>query len=117
MISGNELEHLFVDRGTTEAGRALIRAARADGPARQIQRRYDTVRTLFVSEKMGGQQLLAESRTVEFPAMYFHERDPAVLEYWPQPCTVDLFVDGAKGGRTRLAHTPDMLVVSSTLSC
>jgi len=113
MIQDSEIERWFSELRIPEAGRALIRRVRRGEAARQIQRQYDTVRTRFVSRKMGGRALIAESRTVEFPALYLHERDPEVQEYWPQPCTVDLFVDGMKGGRTRIPHTPDILLIKN----
>jgi putative transposase len=113
MLSDSDLERLFAERMTPEAGRTLIRKARALGPARDIQRNNDTVRTRYISRKMGGLAVLAESRTVELPAIVLKEKSATTLEYWAQPFTVDMSVTGPNGGRTRVQHTPDILDINT----
>lgn len=112
MLTNQDVEQLFAQWHTPEAGRRLIRRIRSSEPARNLQWRTDGVRTRFISEKMGGRALLAESRTCEFPALYMREHDQETLEYWPQPCTVDMLPVGPNGGTTRVRHTPDLFVIA-----
>lgn len=109
MLTDDDVERLFVDFKTPTRGRDLIRTIRLDGPVRNLQTRMDGVRVRFMSRKMG-RALLAESRTVEFPGIYVREFDPRTLEMWPQPCLLDLSIQGEKG-KTRLQHTPDLFVI------
>lgn len=111
MLTDVELERLFAEWKTPAAGRTLIRKIRADGPVRDLQYRMDGVRTRLISKKMGGRAVYAESRTCEFPGIYLREHDPETTEYWPQPVTIDLKIEGANGGATRLQHTPDLFVI------
>lgn len=109
MLSDDDVERLFVDFKTPTRGRDLIRTIRAEGPVRNLQNRMDGVRVRFMSRKME-RALMAESRTVEFPGIYVREFDPRTLEMWPQPCLLDLSIQGEKG-KTRLQHTPDLFVI------
>lgn len=113
MLSKDELNDLFARYDIPASGRTLIREARDAGPAREIQRRTDTVRTRYQSRKMD-RPVLAESRTVELPAIVLYENDKSVFEYWPQPFKIDLLVQGQKSGRTRTQHVPDALLVTET---
>ncbi|MDE2400177.1 MAG: transposase family protein [Burkholderiales bacterium] len=113
MLSDIELDRLFAQWNTPEAGRRLIREIRAIGPVRKLQGRMDTVRTRFISKKMA-RALYAESRTVELPAIQLHEHDKSTIELWPQPCTFDLMVQSMKSGRTRVQHTPDLFLITET---
>lgn len=110
MLTTAELEVLFAQERTPQPGRALIREAVFGQPKRNLQHRNDTVRTRYLSQKMA-QPLYAESRTVELAAFVWYENDKAVTEYFPQPCQLDLTVSGLRGGRTRVQHTPDVLVI------
>lgn len=110
MLTTEELERLFIEAKTPEAGRRLIREIVAKAPVRELQSRTDTVRTRYISKKMG-QAFIAESRTVELPAFVWYDHDKAVSHYLAQPCKLDLTVSGLKGGRTRIQHTPDAFVV------
>jgi putative transposase len=113
MLSDTDLARRFAHLKTPEAGRTLIRQAREHGPARSLQRNTDAVRTRYISDKMGGRAIYAESRTVELPAIVLREKDQATLEFWTQPFTVDLVIAGAQGGRTRTTHTPDVLAIET----
>jgi putative transposase len=110
MISDIELERLFAEWETPAAGRAVIRDIRSKGPVRTLQYRMDGVRTRFISKKME-RALYAESRTCELPALYIREHDPETVELWPQPYEFDLEVEGPRGGKTRLQHTPDLFLI------
>jgi len=111
MLTDSELEKLFIEWKTPNAGRMLIRKIRSEGPVRALQGRMDGVRTRLISKKMGGRALYAESRTCEFPGLYIREHDPETVELWPQPCTIDLKLTTANGGTTRLQHTPDLFII------
>lgn len=112
MLTNDDVEQLFFDFKTPPQGCALIRKIRTEGPVRELQHRNDGVRVRFISRKMN-RALLAESRTVEFPGIYIREFDPCTLEMWPQPCLLDLSIQGEKG-KTRLQHTPDLFVIEET---
>jgi putative transposase len=111
VLSNTDIERQFVRFNTPESGRSLVRQARANGPVRKLQSNTDSVRTRYISRKMG-RALFAESRTVELPAIVLREADQAIHELWPQPFTIDLIVEAPAGGRTRRQHTPDLLLVS-----
>lgn len=110
MLSDADIERHMVALEIPTAGRELIRKIREQGPVRDVQNRMQGVRTRFISPKMDGKALLAESRTCEFLGIYIREFDPNTLELWPQPCQLDLSVTGPKGS-TRLQHTPDLFLV------
>jgi putative transposase len=109
MLTDKDVEAIMSGLQMPESGRTQVRKARALGPVRPLQRRTDTVRTRYVSQKMG-RALLAESRTVELAAIVWHEHRASTLEMWPQPFRVDLMLQG-KSGQYRGAHTPDILII------
>lgn len=110
MLTDTALEQLFARFDVPERGRQLIRQIRMHGPVRELQDRMDTVRTRYMSKKMG-RAVFAESRTVEFPAIFLREHDKSTLEYWPQPVHLDLRVPGGNRGVTRVQHTPDLFAI------
>lgn len=110
-MSPVELNALFDRLGTPLAGRRLVEKARKEAPVRDIQSHSSNVITWYSSRKMG-RAIGTESRTVEFPAAIQYEHDPLVLEYYPQPCELDLLItsDG-KTRPSRVQHTPDFLII------
>lgn len=110
MLTDADLDRHLGALNIPTAGRELVRKIRKHGPVRDLQRRMDGVRTRYISAKMDGRALLAESRTCEFLGIYTAEFDPSTLELWPQPYKFDLEVAGPKG-KTRLQHTPDLLLI------
>lgn len=110
MLPSVELDRLFAELKLPQRGRQLVRDVVSGDPVRPLQSRMDTVRTRFLSEKMG-RAVYAESRTVELAAFVWYEHDRSVAAYYPQPCQLDLTVSGLRGGRTRIQHTPDVLVI------
>lgn len=110
MLTGAQLQNLLADLHISRAGRLLIEEARREGPARTIERRTDTVRTSHFSHVMGD-HIVAESRTVELAAILLHEHAAGIREIWPQPFSIDLEIAGPTGGRTRIQHTPDLLLI------
>jgi putative transposase len=105
-----ELEDYFNLLGTPEPGRKLVEKARKQAPVRQVQSRLGNVITLYPSKKMG-RVIATESRTVEYPAVITYERDPTVLEYFPQPVELDIIQIDENGKKSRFPHTPDFLIL------
>lgn len=58
-----------------------------------------------------GVSIQFESHTVELWAIYTMEYDHAVLEYFDQPCTIELHYPGPSGRPTQARHIPDFLVL------
>ena len=112
MLSDTELDNYFTKWGIPEKTHRILREARTNGPVRDVQRLTDNVRTRYESKVMDG-PLLAESRTVELPAIVLHDKAKETLEIWPQPFKIDLVVASAAGAHTRLQHTPDLLLLRS----
>lgn len=111
MLVKEQLAALFDKLGTPAKGQALVRKARIESPVREVQSRGRNVVTIFASQKMGC-EIRTESRHIEFPAALNHEHDRAVLEFYPQPCTLHLeLVEDATGEVHYIHHTPDFLVI------
>ncbi len=111
MLNSIELNALFDRLGTPAAGRRLVENARREAPVRDIQSHSGNVITWYSSRKMG-RPIGCESRTVEFPAAVDYEHDDHVLEYYSQPCEIDLIISPEKKGRkSRLQHVPDFLMI------
>lgn len=111
MLEKQQLAALFDELGTPTKGQALVREARIKGPVRDVQSNSSNVITIFQSQKMGC-EIKTESRHIEYPAAINHEFDASVLEYYAQPCTLQLeLVEDATGEIHRIQHTPDFLVV------
>jgi len=90
---------------------AQIQAIRGSEPARHVQGRYSNVCVRYPSRKMG-RTIQAESRTVELVAVRCaYEFEPEVLEYWDQPCQIELAYAARNGHRMRVKHTPDFFVL------
>ncbi len=117
MLTQNELKILFDRLGTPESGRRLVLEARQNAPVRQVRFNGSNVRHRYPSAKMG-RVIETESRSAEFRANIQYEFDAKVLEYYPQPCQLDLWIhkeDPAK--RTRIQHTPDFILIQSDELC
>lgn len=112
-MSPVELNALFNSLGIPLAGRRLVEKARKEAPVRDIQSHSSNVITWYSSKKMG-RAIGTESRTVEFPAAIQYEHDTLVLEYYPQPCQLDLMltIDG-RIQPSRVQHTPGFLIIRS----
>ncbi|MGB6103075.1 MAG: DDE-type integrase/transposase/recombinase [Pusillimonas sp.] len=114
MLVKEQLVALFDKLGTPANGQALVRKARIESPVREVQSRGRNVVTIFASQKMGC-EIRTESRHIEFPAALNHEHDRAVLEFYPQPCTLHLeLVEEVTGEVHYIHHTPDFLVIRDT---
>lgn len=111
MLSTIELQELFVRLGTPDAGRRLVEKARREAPVRKIESRVGNVITWLQSRKMA-RAIGTESRSGEYRAVVRYEHDPTVLEYFSQPCRLDLVLtDGGRIKASRVQHTPDFLVI------
>ncbi|MYN14980.1 hypothetical protein GSY71_17730 [Pusillimonas sp. TS35] len=111
MLVKEQLAALFDKLGTPSKGQTLVRTARIESPVREVQSRGRNVVTIFASQKMG-REIRTESRHVEFPAALNHEHDRAVLEFYPQPCTLHMdLIEATTGEVHKIHHTPDFLVI------
>ena len=112
ILSPMELNALFDRLGTPLAGRRLVEKARREAPVRDIQSNSGNVIKWYCSRKMGGISIGTESRTREFPAVIQYEHNSLVLEYYPQPCELDLIQPGnGKKQFSRVQHFPDFLII------
>jgi putative transposase len=88
-----------------------IQAIRSAEPIRHVQGRGSNVCARYPSQKMG-RIIQAESRTVELVAVRCaYEFESAVLEYWDQPCQIDLTYLARNGRQITVKHTPDFFVL------
>ncbi len=95
----------------SEAALEQIQAIRSSEPVRRVQSRRSNVCARYPSRKMG-RVIQAESRTVELVAIRCaYEFELQVLEYWDQPCRIDLKYLARNGRQVRVAHTPDFFVL------
>src|SRR5947209_7539208 len=92
------------------ATRDFLLRLRSSPPARRVQGRLLNVCGTYASRKMGV-SVQFESHTVELWAIYTMEYDRAVLEFFDQPCQLELHYQGPSGCPTKALHTPDFLVL------
>lgn len=92
------------------ATRDFLLSIRTSPPARRVQGRLLNVSGTYASRKMGV-SIQFESHNVELWAIYMMEYDQAVLEYFDQPCQLELHYQGPSGRAARAQHTPDFLVL------
>lgn len=112
MLEKYQLIDLFDQLSTPRPGRELILRARVGAPVRDVQSRGGNVITLLSSQKMGC-EIRTESRHIEFAAAVNHEYNPQVLEFYAQPCKLNLeLIDDATGEIRNIVHFPDFLVVT-----
>lgn len=117
MMNQIELDAYFARIGLPVRGRRLVEKARRASPVRKVQSRTGNVLTHFPSRKMQ-KVVVAESRTVEFPAFMRYEHDPDVLEYYPQPVSLDLRTEHPLTKKvSRIQHTPDVLLLRRDCVC
>jgi putative transposase len=92
------------------ATRDFLLRLRSSPPARRVQGRLLNVCGTYASRKMGV-SVQFESHLVELWAIYTMEYDRAVLEFFDQPCQLELHYQGPSGRPTKALHTPDFLVL------
>ena len=102
---------LLTSHGVTDAGQDLVRRVRSGQPVRAGDGRAGNVTGRYPSRKMGV-IIQYESRNVEFAFVMLCETDPAVHEYYDQPCELSLDYK-TKGRRVVVSHTPDFLVLGT----
>lgn len=110
MLDKERLVQLFDKLGIPPKGRELILRARVEAPVRKVQSHGSNVITLYASRKMG-REIRTESRHIEFASAVSKEHDPAVLEYYAQPCILRLDLVDADGEIHSINYTPDFLVI------
>ncbi len=92
------------------ATRGFLHRLRSSPPARRVQGRLLNVCGTYASRKMGV-SIQFESHLVDLWAIYTMEYDRAVLEFFDQPCQLELHYQGLSGRPIRAMHTPDFLVL------
>src|SRR3989440_1550854 len=92
------------------ATRDFLLRLRSSPPVRRVQGRLLNVCGTYASRKMGV-SIQFESHTVELWAIYTMEHDALVLEFFDQPCQLELAYQGASGRSTKALHTPDFVVL------
>ncbi len=92
------------------ATRDFLHRLRSSPPARRVQGRLFNVCGTYARRKMGV-SIQFESHLVALWAIYTMEYDRAVLEFFDQPCQLELHYQGPSGRSTRAVHTPDFLVL------
>lgn len=92
------------------ATRDYLTHLRSSPPVRRVQGRLLNVCGTYASRKMGV-SIQFESHTVELWAIYLMEYDREVLEFFDQPCQLELHYQGPSGRSTKALHTPDFLVL------
>ena len=112
MLDPTQRRRLLDQLGLPDAGRQLVLDAVRHAPVRPVASRGGgNVVHQYQSLKMQ-RTLDTESRHLEFPAAVSHEHDPAVLEYYPQPCRLRFDLLDAHGDVHAVDHTPDFLVLT-----
>lgn len=112
MMGDLGLQAYFDRLGIPESGRHLVEKARKNAPVRKPQSRLNNVNTYFPSRKMG-RMIATESRTGEYRAALTLEYDQNVLEFYEQPCYLDLHLIGPDGkAHSRIQYPPDFLVLA-----
>ena len=106
------LSDSLAQHGVTAAGLELIRSVRAGQPVRSVAGGAGNVTGRYPSRKMGC-TIQYESRTVEFSFVVLCETDPAVVQYFDQPCVLVLDYKSKRGRRVVVDHTPDFLVLGT----
>ena len=102
----------MVHLGLPLLGRKLVTKARKEAPVRKVRSSSGNVVTRYYSRKMM-RVVATESHTAEQAGAYLYEFDPRVIEYYPQPTTLDLVdTDPGTGRVSRRQHIPDFLVLT-----
>ena len=115
MLTSDELTLLCQQLELGNQAQELLRRIRSSPPARRVGGGGKNVPVRYPSRKMGV-VIQAESRTVEFAAVYLMEHDPLVLEFWdqPNPPITLRYPVKQKNGQFRtigVLHTPDYFVL------
>lgn len=109
MLDQPQLQELLETLGVPPSGRKLVLTARKQAPVRDVQSRGGNVITIMASRKMG-REIRTESRHFEFATAIQLEFDETVLEFYPQPCELNLeLTDHSTGEIHHIHHVPDFL--------
>lgn len=111
MFEKKQLTDLFERLGTPEKGRSLVLRARATAPVREVKSTGNNTVTVIASRKMG-RPIRTESRHVECNTAINYEFDDQVVEYYAQPCKLQLeVIEPVTGEIHSFTHWPDFLVL------
>ncbi len=106
-----QIEQILATGAFKDTAIEYVRRSIQQGPSRKVVSRVGNVLTNFHSAKMGCRVML-ESLTGEYPLAVLLEADQNVIAYFPQPATIDRFIEAPSSSkRTRNTYTPDMLVI------
>lgn len=112
MPMADEELQAYLDRvAPNPQARAYIEQARNSPPARRVQsgKKRNTV-WRYASQKMG--VIISGESTLEKHYHVLLDFDPDVVEFWDQPPTLHLIVNGKNGRCRRVSYTPDVLVLA-----
>src|SRR5207247_1483806 len=91
---------------------ALIEQIRSSEPARRVQGNRGNTVTRYVSRKMDGRTLQAESHTAELPYLVICEGTSEIIEMWDQPeGKVFLEYQGPSGKKVAYWSTADYFII------
>ncbi|MAI33813.1 MAG: hypothetical protein CMM07_19360 [Rhodopirellula sp.] len=114
MLSEEEIVERCAQAGVSEKGIEIVFAVRSSPPARRVRSSscVGSSAFTFASRKMG-QTIQAESLSIELPAIYRHEFDQSVHEFYDQP-SEPLFLEykSKKGRKVKAKSTADFFVIS-----
>ncbi len=114
MLSEEDVVERCAQAGVSEEGTGIALSIRSSPPARRVKNsaalRSSTY--IFASKKMR-HTVQAESLSIELPAIYKHEFDRSVLEYYDQP-SEKIFLEylSKTGRRVKAASTADFFVIA-----
>ncbi|MBI3130473.1 MAG: DDE-type integrase/transposase/recombinase [Acidobacteria bacterium] len=112
MLSDQERQSLYQELSIPHQGCQLVERARVNAPVRKVKSSGRNVVTHYASRKMN-RLVSLESRHVEFPAAILYEHDNSILEFYPQPVALDLWLDSDEStDKYRLQHTVDFLAIT-----
>ena len=111
-VASPGLDTLLAGHGVNDAGLDLVRSVRSGQPVRCGDGRVGNVTGRYPSRKMAC-TIQYESAHVEFAFVVLCETDPAVREYFDQPCLLSLEYVSKSGRPVVVNHTPDFLVLGA----
>ena len=114
MLSEEEVVERCTQRGVSGKGIEIALAVRSSPPARRVRSssRLGSSAFTFASRKMR-QTIQAESLSIELPAIYKHEFDSEVYEFYDQP-SEPLFLEyrSKNGRKVKAKSIADFFVIS-----
>ena len=110
MLTTSQFQHWCASLHLSQQTCQVLLELRASPPVRRVGSRAGNVSGAYASRKMGC-TIQFESHKVELWAIYTMEHDESVLEYYDQPCQLELHYLSRSGRNKTVSHTPDFLVL------